>query len=245
MEKYRLEEDGLGKIEVPDHAYFGAGTMRAVHNFIDSGLQLSQDFIQGLALIKKHAALVNLELGLLPAETARTIQQAAQEVQAGKFQEQFVVDLFQTGSGTSTNMNMNEVLACRANELLTGKKGGKSPVHPNDHVNLGQSSNELIPSVIHLTALISLQQRLQPALQGLFQALEDKAFEFQDILKIGRTHLQDAVPIFLGQEFSGYARQIELGMERIKHLSPGLQELALGGTAVSNGLNTHPDFTAR
>ncbi len=244
MENYRLEQDGLGEIEVPADAYFGAGTMRAVHNFIDSGLGLPLEFIQCLALLKKHAARVNLELGLLSQEKSQAIQQAALEIQAGKLQEQFVVDIFQTGSGTSMNMNMNEVLAARANELLTGHKGGKSPVHPNDHVNLGQSSNDLIPSVIHITALISIQHRLQPALQNLLQGLEDKAFEFRDIKKIGRTHLQDAVPIFLGQEFSGYARQIESGLERINQLTPGLQELALGGTAVGNGLNTHPDFAS-
>lgn len=245
MGQYRTERDGLGEIEIPENAYYGAGTMRAVHNFIHSSLRLPTNFIQGLALIKKHAAGVNLELGLLQPEVAKAVQQAAQEVQDGKRSDQFVVDLFQTGSGTSTNMNMNEVLASRANELLSGTKGGKSPVHPNDHVNLGQSSNDVIPSTIHLAGLIALHQELQPSLQLLFASLDQKATEFATIKKIGRTHLQDAVPISLGQEFSGYARQIDLGQKRIDQAKDNLRELALGGTAVGTGLNAHPEFASR
>ncbi|MFW6401630.1 MAG: class II fumarate hydratase [Desulfohalobiaceae bacterium] len=245
MNRFRTEQDAMGWVEIPVQAYYGAGTMRAVRNFIDSGLRLPACFIQELARIKKHAARVNEELGLLSPAVARAIQQAAQEIQSGELLEQFVVDLFQTGSGTSTNMNMNEVLACRANEMITGQKNGKSPVHPNDHVNLGQSSNDVIPSAIHTSAALSLRDRLRPALEELTQALEEKAVELQAIRKIGRTHLQDAVPITLGQEFSGYAAQIRQGRQRIEQASAELLELALGGTAVGNGLNTHPEFAAR
>ncbi len=245
MEQYRIEKDGLGEIEVPESAYYGAGTMRAVNNFIDSGLRLPPGFIQALALIKKHAAEVNHQLGLLPDEIAGAVSRAARETQEGQFRDHFVVDVFQTGSGTSTNMNMNEVLASRANEILTGKRGGKSPVHPNDHVNLGQSSNDVIPSAIHLAALNAVQHDLQPSLFILWENLDEKASEFQDVKKIGRTHLQDAVPITLGQEFSGYAQQIDWGLERIERLGSPLKELALGGTAVGNGLNTHPDFASQ
>ncbi|MFW6216906.1 MAG: class II fumarate hydratase [Desulfohalobiaceae bacterium] len=245
MNHLRTEQDAMGWVEIPVQAYYGAGTMRAVRNFIDSGLRLPACFIQELARIKKYAARVNEELGLLSPAVARAIQQAAQEIQSGVLLEQFVVDLFQTGSGTSTNMNMNEVLACRANEMITGQKNGKSPVHPNDHVNLGQSSNDVIPSAIHTSAALSLRRKLRPALEELIQALEEKAVEFQTIRKIGRTHLQDAVPITLGQEFSGYAAQIRQGRQRMEQASAELLELALGGTAVGNSLNAHPEFAAR
>jgi fumarate hydratase class II len=193
-------------------------------------------------LVKKCAARVNDTLGLLDAKLAPAIAHAAQEVMEGRFDDQFVVDIFQTGSGTSTNMNMNEVLASRANEILTGKKGGRSPVHPNDHVNLGQSSNDVIPSVIHIAALTLVHNPLIPSLELLNEALAAKSREFKDVKKLGRTHLQDAVPLFLGQEFSGYARQIELGVERIRAVESRLAELALGGTAVGSGLNARPDF---
>jgi fumarate hydratase class II len=193
-------------------------------------------------LLKKCAAQVNCSLGLLDSELAETISKAASEVMDGQFDGQFVVDVFQTGSGTSTNMNMNEVIALRSNELLTGAKELKKPIHPNDHVNMGQSSNDVIPTCIHVAACIQLNQKLLPVLQTLQMALSQKASEFKDIPKIGRTHLQDAVPMRLGQEFSGYARQVELGIQRLQATETRLKELALGGTAVGTGLNTHPAF---
>jgi fumarate hydratase class II len=240
--KYRKEKDSMGTVRVPADAYYGSQTQRAVENFPISNLRLPAAFIHALALVKKCAARVNDTLGLLDAKLAPAIAHAAQDVMNGRFDDQFVVDIFQTGSGTSTNMNMNEVVASRANEILTGNKGGRSPVHPNDHVNLGQSSNDVIPSVIHIAALTLIHSRLIPSLESLKQSLSAKSREFEDVKKLGRTHLQDAVPLFLGQEFSGYARQIELGIERIRAVEPRLAELALGGTAVGSGLNAHPDF---
>ncbi len=242
---YREESDSMGKIQVPEDAYYGAQTQRARENFSVSTLRLPPCFIRAIALIKQHAAQVNSELGLLDAGQAQSIVTAAQEVRAGELDDQFVVDVFQTGSGTSTNMNVNEVIAGRANELLTGKRGGKSPVHPNDHVNLGQSSNDVIPSAIHIAALIEIKDRLLPAMALLHQELEKKSDAFRGIRKIGRTHLQDAVPMTLGQEFGGYARQVEQGTRRLKSVEQSLSELALGGTAVGNRLNTHPEFAAR
>lgn len=244
MTQYREDKDAMGTVQVPREAYYGAQTQRAVDNFPISGLKLPPAFIRALAMIKQAAARVNAELGLLPRDLAEAVAAAAGDVIAGRMDDQFVVDVFQTGSGTSTNMNMNEVLSSRANEILTGRKGGKAPVHPNDHVNRGQSSNDVIPSTIHLAALIQLQQRLYPSLAGLQTALEEKAAAFGDVPKIGRTHLQDAVPMTLGDEFSGYARQIELTRERFAGLESRLSELALGGTAVGTGINTHPDFAA-
>lgn len=189
--------------------------------------------------------MVNGELGLLDEKISKSIVASAQEIMEGKFDTQFPVDVFQTGSGTSTNMNMNEVIASRANETITGEKGGKIPVHPNDHVNLGQSSNDVIPSALHISALTRIKGRLVPALLRLKKSLLHKTSEMGDVKKIGRTHLQDAVPIFLGQEFSGYARQVALGIKRIEAVEDRLAELALGGTAVGNGLNTHPDFAKK
>jgi fumarate hydratase class II len=240
--KFRKEKDSLGAIDVPEGAYYGASTQRAVENFSISGLTLPLSLIYGIALIKKFAARVNTELGLLDKALADPVARAAQEVIDGKFDDQFVVDVFQTGSGTSTHMNMNEVIASRANEIITGTKGGKSPVHPNDHVNLGQSSNDVIPSAIHIAALSLIKNQLIPSLSRLHKSLLQKAKAFQGVEKIGRTHLQDAVPVFLGQEFSGYARQVELGIKRVESVEGRLAELALGGTAVGNGLNAHPDF---
>jgi fumarate hydratase class II len=239
---FRKEKDTMGTVLVAEDAYYGSQTQRAVDNFPVSGLRFCAAFIHALALVKICAARANKALGLLDSNLAEAISQAAQEVRDGKFDDQFVVDIFQTGSGTSTNMNMNEVIASRANEILTGKKGGKSPVHPNDHVNLGQSSNDVIPSVIHISALTLIHERLRPSLVALKQALRAKSREFENIKKLGRTHLQDAVPMYLGQEFSGYARQIELALERIHAVEPRLAALALGGTAVGSGLNTHPNF---
>jgi len=243
--KYRKEKDSLGIIEVPADAYFGASTQRAVNNFPVSGLRFDSAFIYSLALIKQCAAMVNHELGLLDKKISEIIVTSANEIMQGKFGNQFVVDVFQTGSGTSTNMNVNEVIASRANEIVTGEKGGKFPVHPNDHVNLGQSSNDVIPSAIHISALTLIQKRLIPSLVSLKKSLSDKTIEFKDVKKMGRTHLQDAVPIFLGQAFSGYERQIALAKKRIETAQDHLAELALGGTAVGNGLNTHPDFAKK
>ena len=242
---FREEKDTMGTVLVPESAYYGPQTQRAADNFPISGLGFPAVFIQALALLKKCAAQVNLELGQLEKASADAIISAAREVIEGRFDDQFVVDVFQTGSGTSTHMNMNEVIATRANELLTGNKNGKSPVHPNDHVNMGQSSNDLIPSAIHIAAYRSIRNHLLPSLSLLNAALSRKATAFKTVIKIGRTHLQDAVPMRLGQEFSGYARQIELGIDRITAVEPRLAELALGGTAVGSGLNAHPEFAPR
>jgi fumarate hydratase, class II len=243
--KYRIEQDSMGEVKVPEDAYYGAQTQRARENFSISTLEFPSSFIRAIALIKKHAAQVNSELQLLDAGLSQSIVTAAKEVLEGRFDDQFVVDVFQTGSGTSTNMNVNEVIAGRANELLTGKRGGKRPVHPNDHVNLGQSSNDVVPSAIHIAALREIKDQLLPALELLHTELEKKSEAFDHVRKIARTHLQDAVPMTLGQEFSGYARQAELGIERLKTVQERLSELALGGTAVGNGLNTHPEFATR
>jgi fumarate hydratase class II len=244
-EKFRIEKDTMGAVKVPADAYYGAQTQRALENFPISGMTFPRGFIKALGLIKKHAAQVNGELGLLKPEWAEVISAAAQEVVSGQWDDQFVVDIFQTGSGTSTNMNANEVIATRANELLTGQKDTKNPVHPNDHVNKGQSSNDVIPSAIHIAALVDIREHLMTALQALFGALEKKTREFDHIVKIGRTHLQDAVPIRLGQKFGSFARQIQLGMERLETVQKELAELALGGTAVGTGINTHPEFASR
>jgi fumarate hydratase class II len=243
--KYREEYDAMGKVLVPEDAYYGAQTQRAADNFPVSGLHFSFPFIGALGMIKKHAAGVNRDLGLLEPGKAGAIVTAAREVEEGKLNDQFVVDVFQTGSGTSTNMNANEVIAGRANELLTGKRGGKIPVHPNDHVNLGQSSNDVIPSAIHIATLLEIRGRLLPAMELLHGALVERSEAFREIRKIGRTHLQDAVPMTLGQEFSGYARQVEWDMDRIRGAGQGLMELALGGTAVGTGMNTHPHFATQ
>jgi len=243
-DQFRVESDSLGEMRVPAAAYYGAQTARAVENFPISGLRFSRGFVRALGLIKKHAAITNAELGLLDGRRAQAIQAAAQEVADGKFDAQFVVDIFQTGSGTSTNMNANEVIANRACELLGGRIGDKS-VHPNDHVNRGQSSNDIIPTAIHVAALEGIEFKLIPALEELRGALAEKALAFKDVLKIGRTHLQDATPIRLGQEFSGYVSQIEHGIARLRLTQGFLGELPLGGTAVGTGLNTHPEFSRR
>ena len=239
---HRIEKDSMGEVKVPQNAYYGAQTQRAVENFPVSGITFPPMFIHALALVKQCAAKVNLKLGVIQESVSGAIVTAADEVMAGLHDDQFAVDIFQTGSGTSTNMNMNEVLSSRANEILTGRKGGKSPVHPNDHVNAGQSSNDVIPTVIHVAALQAIKNQLIPAVEGLERSLSDKADAFKDVKKIGRTHLQDAVPITLGDEFSGYARQMALAVQRLQGLEPHLAELALGGTAVGSGLNAHPEF---
>ena len=244
MSEVRIERDSMGPMEVPAGAYYGASTQRAVLNFPISGLRFSRAFIRALGLIKRAAAETNMELGRLDRERGEAIVQAAQEVADGKLDEHFVLDIFQTGSGTSTNMNANEVIANRASELLGGELGSRK-VHPNDHVNMGQSSNDVIPTAIHLAALEQMERHLIPSLERLHAGLAEKARAFDDIVKIGRTHLQDATPIRLGQEFSGYASQIEHGIRRIRQAQRELGELALGGTAVGTGINTHPEFARR
>lgn len=242
--EYRIERDSMGEVRVPKSAYYGAQTQRAVENFPISGVGFPSIFIHALGLVKYAAACANEALGLLAGEIAKPIRDAAREVIAGKHDDEFVVDIFQTGSGTSTNMNANEVIANRALELI-GRTRGSKEVHPNDHVNMGQSSNDVIPTAIHIAALEATHKSLLPALNRLHRALKQKAEAFDTIVKIGRTHLNDATPIRLGQEFSGYARQIELAIDRIQDAAEGLQELALGGTAVGTGINTHPQFAAR
>ncbi len=243
-EETRVERDSMGEMRVPIDAYYGASTQRAVLNFPISDLRFPREFIRALGQIKQAAAQVNAELGNIDAHIADAIVQAAQEVIAGKLDDHFVLDIFQTGSGTSTNMNANEVIANRASEILGGSRGSRK-VHPNDHVNFGQSSNDVIPTAIHLAALVSSERSLLPALQELQGALEEKAEEFMPVIKTGRTHLQDATPVRLGQEFLGYAGQIERGIKRVRGAQSELSEVALGGTAVGTGINTHPDFAAR
>jgi fumarate hydratase class II len=242
----RTETDSMGPMQVPADALYGASTARAVENFPVSRYRMPRAFIAALGLIKKHAASVNEELGRIPANIAQAIREAADEVIEGKLDSHFVVDIFQTGSGTSTNMNANEVIANRATQILGGQPGEKL-VHPNDHVNRGQSSNDVIPTALHIAVVRLSHEKLVPALRRLHNALQAKAEEFHPILKIGRTHLMDATPIRLGQEFSGYARQVQLGLVRIQSAAnyDGLCELALGGTAVGTGLNCHPEFPAR
>ncbi|HVP81365.1 MAG TPA: class II fumarate hydratase [Thermodesulfobacteriota bacterium] len=244
-EKYRIEKDSMGPVNVPKEAYYGAQTQRAIENFPISGWRFQREMIYALGLIKYGAAKVNLELGLLRGGMARAIQKASDEVMRGKWDAEFAVDVFQTGSGTSTNMNANELIANRANEILGGRKGIYQPIHPNDHVNLGQSSNDVFPSCIHIASIILLREKLLPALEGLRRALKKKGREAYPILKIGRTHLQDATPIRVGQEFGGYARQVESGIRRIRNTFESLSELPLGGTAVGTGINTHPLFARK
>jgi len=242
MAEFRTEKDSMGEMKVPADAYYGASTARAVENFPISDLRFSRRFIAAIGLIKWACADVNHGLGLLDEKRMKLIRQAAQEVIDGKLDAQFVVDIFQTGSGTSTNMNANEVIASRANEIATGKRGGKEPIHPNDHVNMEQSSNDTIPTAMHVAAAAAMKDSLLPALEHLAEALQKKADQYDDVVKIGRTHLQDATPIRLGQELSGYAHQARLGVERTQKAIRCLRELPLGGTAVGTGINSHPDF---
>jgi len=238
---YRIEKDSLGEMKVPEEALYGAQTQRAVENFPISGQRFGRRFIQALGLIKKSAAETNAELGLLDGTLAEAIVTAATEVAEGRWDDQFVLDIYQTGSGTSTNMNTNEVVAHRATELLEGD----GSVHPNDHVNFGQSSNDVIPTAIHVAARIAIEEELLPALEHMRSALAAKAETFDGIVKSGRTHLMDATPVRLGQEFSGYATQVAKGMARVRAAASELDELALGGTATGTGINTHPEFSAR
>ncbi|HEX6198724.1 MAG TPA: lyase family protein, partial [Thermoanaerobaculia bacterium] len=242
MTDTRIEKDSLGEIEVPAARYWGAQTERARRNFPVSGLTMPRAFIAAMGLIKREAARVNAELGVLDEGIAEAVRKAADEVIEGKLDADFPLDVFQTGSGTSTNMNANEVIANRAIEILGGEVGSKSPVHPNDHVNAGQSSNDSIPTAIHVAAYRAIAEHLEPALEQLAASLEAKARELDDVVKIGRTHLQDAVPVRLGQELGGYAQQVRNGLARLSAVKPRLAELALGGTAVGTGLNAVPGF---
>ena len=242
QKNYRIERDSMGEFQVPTDAYYGAQTMRAVVNFPISNLRFSRSFIRAIGQVKQSAAQVNSDLNLLDSTLANAIAQAAQEVIDGTFDNQFVVDIFQTGSGTSTNMNANEVISNRAIEILGGELGSRDPVHPNDHVNIGQSSNDVIPTSIHLAALDGIHNRLIPALQHMHDQISLKATEFLPVVKTGRTHLQDATPVRLGQEFEGYAGQIERGIDRLRASLERISEVALGGTAVGTGVNTHPEF---
>ena len=242
---YRVERDSLGEVRVPATAYYGAQTQRAHENFPISGVRFPRVFLRALGMIKRASAEVNLELELLEPEIARAIAAAAAEVEEGRHDSDFVLDVFQTGSGTSTNMNANEVISNRAIELLGGEIGSRSPVHPNDHVNLCQSSNDVIPTAIHVAACLAISEKLAPALERLESALAAKAEAFHPIVKSGRTHLQDATPVRLGQEFGGYANQLAHSLQRLEQALHGLLELPLGGTAVGTGLNAHAEFAPR
>jgi fumarate hydratase class II len=243
MSDYRTERDSLGEVTVPKDAMYGAQTQRAVDNFPVSGILFPRSFIFALGTIKAAAAEVNLELGLLDKERASAIIKASEETAAGLWDKHFPIDIFQTGSGTSTNMNANEVIANRANRLL-GDKAESLRVHPNDHVNMGQSSNDVIPTAIHVSAYVQTKELLMPALLSLKEALEKRAAEFNNTVKTGRTHLMDAVPIRLGQEIGGWTYQAGQAAKRIEDCMPRLAKLAIGGTAVGTGLNAYPDFGA-
>ena len=245
MNNTRIEKDSMGDMDVPVSALYGASTQRAVLNFPISGHRFPREFIRALGLIKIAAARSNLDLGKLDATRADFITKAAQEVCDGKLDDQFPVDVFQTGSGTSTNMNANEVIANRCSQMGGKPIGSHTPVHPNDHVNMGQSSNDVIPTAIHIATAESLKNLLLPALQRLEFALSEKSKECWDVIKIGRTHLMDATPIRLGQELSGYAMQVEYAGLRVDNAISAIEEVALGGTAVGTGLNTHPEFARR
>jgi len=238
----RKEKDSMGVVQVPDDAYYGAQTQRAVENFPISGMTISKSMIRALGIIKRSSAVVNHKLGILDKKRKNSIVQASDEVIQGKYNDQFPIDTFQTGSGTSSNMNCNEIIANRASELMGGQIGTREPVHPNNHVNMGQSSNDVIPTAIHIAANMEIHNSLIPALQNLANELDQKAQEFAGIIKIGRTHLQDATPITLGQEFSGYCQMVTNGIQRLQNVQKHLSELAQGGTAVGTGINTKIEF---
>ncbi len=242
---YRIESDTMGQVQVPANRYYGAQTARSLMNFKIGGDRFPRELIRALGVLKKAAALTNQELGTLPAEKAKLIVQAADEVIAGKLDDHFPLVVWQTGSGTQTNMNANEVIANRAIELAGGQMGSKKPVHPNDDVNKAQSSNDTFPTAMHIAAAEQTVHHLLPAVKKLRDTLRQKSQDFSDIIKIGRTHLMDAVPLTLGQEFSGYVQQLDNNIKRIELALDGLYELALGGTAVGTGLNTHPDFAVK
>jgi fumarate hydratase class II len=241
-QKTRVETDSMGAIDVPDNVYWGAQTERSLHHFDIGGDVMPKELIRGFAILKIAAAMANNELGLLPEDKARLIVAAASEIIDGKLQDQFPLRIWQTGSGTQTNMNVNEVISNRAIEIAKGKLGSKNPVHPNDHVNRSQSSNDTFPTAMHIAAAESVVYKLIPAIKHLREALAKKRKEFDHIVKVGRTHLQDAVPLTMGQEFSGYVAQLDAAIKNIEMTLPGLYELAVGGTAVGTGLNSHPKF---
>src|SRR5436305_5685672 len=245
-EEFRIEKDSMGDVKVPAKAYYGAQTQRAVENFPISGQGLPSRLVRALGLVKVAAAIANRDLGKLKPDLAEPIIRAAREVAAGQFDNQFPIDVYQTGSGTSSNMNANEVISNRAIELTGGNRfDKKKPIHPNDHVNMGQSTNNMFPTAIHVAVGQAIQKELLPALHRFQEVLADKAKQWDDIIKIGRTHLADATPIRLGQEFSGYARQLELSVERARRAPSAVRELPAGGTAVGTGINTHPRFGAK
>ena len=241
----RTESDSMGKIEVPHHVYWGAQTQRSLHHFDIGRDVMPPELIRAFAILKKAAAMVNHDLGKLSAEKANLIVQAADEVIAGKLDDQFPLRIWQTGSGTQTNMNVNEVISNRAIELAGGVMGSKKPIHPNDDVNMSQSSNDTFPTAMHIAAAERVKCALIPAVASVRDAIREKAHEFRDIVKIGRTHLQDAVPLTVGQEFGGWASQLDRDITRLEQVLSGLYDLAIGGTAVGTGLNTHPEFAER
>ena len=243
--EYRIETDTMGEMKVPADKYYGCQTARSLHNFRIGGERMPRELIRAMGILKKAAAIVNMELGLLPKEKGELIVKAADEVIDGKLDEHFPLVVWQTGSGTQSNMNSNEVIANRAIELAGGELGSKKPVHPNDDVNKAQSSNDTFPTAMHIAAVEEIHRRLIPMVTQLRDTLQKKSDEFKDIIKIGRTHLMDATPLTLGQEFSGYAAQLTLGLARINDALERLYPLALGGTAVGTGLNTHPDFAEK
>jgi len=241
----RTESDSMGPIEVAADRYWGAQTQRSLHHFTIGGDHMPGAVIRGMAILKKAAALTNRDLEKMSSEHADLIAAAADEIISGALDAEFPLFVWQTGSGTQTNMNVNEVISNRAIEMAGGERGSKDPIHPNDHVNMSQSSNDTFPAAMHIAAVEEIVHRLVPSVQALREALHAKAEAFDDIVKIGRTHLQDAVPLTLGQEFSGYVAQLDADLERIDQTLPGLYELAIGGTAVGTGLNTHPEFADR
>jgi len=241
----RIESDSMGKIEVPSNVYWGAQTQRSLHHFNIGRDTMPPELIRAFAILKKAAALVNQDLGKLPADKAKLIVQAADDEISGRLNDQFPLRIWQTGSGTQTNMNVNEVISNRAIELSGGEMGSKKPIHPNDHVNMSQSSNDTFPAAMHIAAAERVKKTLIPAINSVRDAIAAKAKEFSDIVKIGRTHLQDAVPLTIGQEFGGWASLLERDVRRLDEVLDGLYELAIGGTAVGTGLNTHPEFAER
>lgn len=246
MSEFRIEKDSMGDVKVPSQAYYSAQTQRAVENFPVSGQPLPTRLIRALGLVKVAAAVANRDLGKLKKDVSEPLIQAAREVVAGKFDSEFPIDVYQTGSGTSSNMNANEVISNRAIELTGGNRfDKKKPIHPNDHVNMGQSTNDMFPTAIHVAVALAIHKELVPALKRFHDAIAAKAKQWDDIIKIGRTHLADATPIRLGQEFSGYARQLEMSVDRAKRALAAILELPAGGTAVGTGINTHPKFGAR
>ena len=241
----RTESDSMGKIEVPANVYWGAQTQRSLQHFAIGSDTMPPELIKAFGILKKACALVNQELGKLPADKAKLIVQAADEVISGKLNDQFPLRIWQTGSGTQTNMNVNEVISNRAIELAGGEMGSKKPIHPNDDVNMSQSSNDTFPTAMHIAAAERVKRALIPAIKEVHDAIDAKAKEFDDIVKIGRTHLQDAVPMTVGQEFSGWASLLERDIKRLNEVIDGLYDLAIGGTAVGTGLNAHPEFAVR